>query len=102
MAIGGLPSGLVSEVCTVTTSVSVTTASVLIATTNTSRKGFIIWNNSSNSIYLSFAPTSSSSTCTYILPTFASWVYNGPIIYQGPISGIRNSGSGTVTLYELV
>ncbi len=85
----------------ITTSANIGTQSVLIVDTNPSRKGLIVWNNSANSIYLAFGPTCSSAACTAIVATFTSWTYAGPIIYQGPISGIRNAGTGTVTITEL-
>lgn len=102
MPLEGLPTGITSSNCFITTSASITNSSVLVVGANPNRKGFIVWNNSANSVYLSFATTSSSATPTYILGAFTSWVYQGLIIYQGPISGIRNTGSGTVTVYELL
>lgn len=83
-----------------------TTTSVLLATTqvcasNPSRKGLVIWNNSTNSAYVSFFATGDSATCTYIVPTFASLTLLNNICYTGPISAIRNSGTGNLTCWEL-
>jgi hypothetical protein len=81
---------------------TVAAQSVVIAPANAKRKGFIIYNNSSNSMYVTFGPTSVSSACTVIIPTFNQFVSLGAIAYQGPISGIRNSGTGSAIVTELV
>lgn len=86
---------------TVTTAANVALTSVQLVGTNKNRTGFIIWNNSSNSAYVTFGPTSSSSTPTQIIPTFQSWQVLSGAIWQGPISAIRNAGSGSMTVYEL-
>ncbi len=96
------PRSLITATAKVTTSASVATTSVLLVGANVSRKGFILWNNSANSAYVSLADTSNSSTCTWIVATFTSLVYCFPVSYTGPISAIRNSGTGTITVYELV
>jgi hypothetical protein len=75
-------------------------ASKQVAQPNTLRKGLIIWNNSSNSVYLSYESVANSASCTFILATFQSWVMPNPI-YTGIISAIRNSGTGTLTVWEL-
>lgn len=85
----------------VTTSGAVTTSSVQLVAENKARRAFYIWNNSANSAYITFGPTSSSATPTFILPTFATLVVNGPVVWTGPISAIRNSGTGTLTVTEL-
>lgn len=86
----------------VTTSPTITTSSVQIIGTNPSRIAFYIWNNSANSVYLTFGPTSNASGPTIILATFATYTSNGPVCYIGAISGIRNSGTGNVTIHELI
>jgi hypothetical protein len=92
---------LTSNSCTVT-GTNVLLASVVICQANPNRKGFIIFNNSANSTYVTFGATSSSATCTYLIATFASLTVNSGCIYTGVMSAIRNSGSGVVTVYELV
>lgn len=79
---------------------SVGTVSTLISDKNANRKGLIIWNNSSNSCYICFAPTANSANCTYIIPTFQSLTFINP--YVGELSVIRNAGTGVCTLWELV
>lgn len=87
---------------TITTTPSIALSSTLIVGKTPTRVGFYIWNNSSNSIYVTFGPTSNSSTPTVIIPTFTSYISLGSAVYTGPISGIRNAGSGTVTITELI
>ncbi len=82
--------------------VNVLLASVVIAAANPDRLGLIIFNNSSNSVYVTFGGTSSSATCTRLIPTFASWECIGAVIYTGAVSAIRNAGSGACIAYELL
>lgn len=86
---------------TKTTSISVTTTSILLVGSNANRKGMYIWNNSSNSAYISFGTTSSGATPTFIVAAFSTLRFDGPAIYTGPVSAIRNSGTGTMTTYEI-
>lgn len=85
----------------VTTSPVITTASVLLVGTNNSRAAFYIWNNSANSVYLTFGPVSNASGPTLILASFSTYI-SGLVCYTGPISGIRNAGTGTCTVHELI
>jgi hypothetical protein len=87
---------------TISVSQVVTTTSQTIVAANPNRIGLIIYNNSSNSIYLSYGgtPASSSIRMTRILATFAQMVMEQPI-YTGAIYGIRNSGTGTCLVTEL-
>lgn len=85
----------------VSPAVNVLLVSTVIAPANPNRKGFYIWNNSANSAYVSLAATSTSAGPTQIVPTFQTWSMVGPLCYQGPIAAIRNSGSGTMTVWEL-
>ncbi len=92
-----------TPICTpVTPGVNVLLASVVIAPANPRRIGFYIFNNSSNSVYVTLGPTSASSFCTQLIATFATWACNDPICYTGVISAIRNAGSGVCTVHELI
>ncbi len=86
--------------CTKLTPVNVATTSVVIAPANPNRRGFIVFNNSANSGYISFAATSVASECTRLIATFTSWEMLTPIAYTGALSAIRNSGTGAMTVYE--
>lgn len=87
--------------CITTTSAAVAQSSVVIAKANSKRMGFIIWNNGANSGYLTFGPTSTSSAPQVIHASFTSytWPFSG-FCYTGPISAIRNAGTGTFTIAE--
>ena len=86
---------------TVTTTASVTNAGLLLVAANPNRRGFIIWNNSANSAYVTLGPVSVSSTPTFIVPTFQSLIWMYAVSWTGPISAIRNgAGTGTMTVYE--
>lgn len=82
--------------------VNVLLASVVIAAANPNRLGFIIFNNSSNSVYVTFGATSVAAACTQLVATFSSWVCMSSVSYTGVISAIRNAGSGVVTVHELI
>lgn len=85
-----------------TTTPAIATASVQLVAANPNRRGFQIWNNSSNSIYISWDSVSASSTPAIILAAFQSYSMTTGVIWTGPISGIRNAGSGTCTVWEFV
>ncbi len=86
---------------TVTASTNILLVSVQFLSLNIKRRGLIIYNNSANSVYIAFDTTVNSNThMSIIIPTFASWVMPLPV-YLGPMSAIRNSGSGTLLITEL-
>src|SRR5882672_9745830 len=83
----------------VKTVTSVTTASKVIAVANPKRCAFVIFNNSSNSTYVSFVDPSVAAQCTRLIATFTSWEWFSHIIYTGVITAIRNAGSGDITVW---
>lgn len=83
-----------------TVSASVGTSNALVVYANKRRQGLTIYNNSSNSVYITFGPVSNGSTCTRILATFTQFDMLGPAIYRGEISAIRNAGSGALVITE--
>lgn len=89
-----------SFVVTKTMTSSVGTVSTLVSERNSARRGFVLFNNSANSCYLSLSTASVAAHCAAIVPTFNQFVF--PYPYVGEISVIRNSGSGVCTLWELV
>jgi hypothetical protein len=85
---------------TVTSSIGIT--AVLGIDTNHLRIGAIIYNNSANSVYMAYGSTvSTANYMTVIIPTFIQWVMPAPI-YYGPLSFVRNAGSGTVMVTEIL
>lgn len=90
-----------ASTATITNSPAVTTLTQVIVAANPARKGLVIYNNSANSIYLSYGPTANSNTlCTRVLATFTQFDMPAPI-YTGVISGIRNAGTGFCVVTEL-
>lgn len=82
---------------------SVATQSVLVLAANPVRLGLYIYNNSANTVYINFGATASSSLLmTSPILTFADFVMLGPVVYTGQIAAIRNSGSGTLLITELI
>lgn len=77
------------------------TSTVLIGS-NPLRKGFMLYNNSSNSCYVTYGSTSASSTCSFILASFANYTHQSYCAYVGPLAAIRNAGTGTVVVTEFV
>jgi hypothetical protein len=78
----------------------VATVQTVVVRANQNRKGMRIWNNSSNSVYLSAGLTCNSSTTLFaIVPTFQSFELTN-VNYMGPVCAIRNSGSGNVVVTE--
>lgn len=92
---------ILAPTATATISASVLLVSQVVLPANTARKGFIIYNNSANSVYLTYGPVSTGSTCTRILATFTQYESLGPVVYTGQISAIRNAGAGTLVITEL-
>lgn len=85
----------------ITVSPVITTVSQPIIAPNPDRKGLTLYNNSANTVYCAYAPTTiTTSIITFQIATFASWTMPDPV-YTGVISGIRNSGTGTVIATEL-
>lgn len=85
---------------TPTITASIALISTQVVASNPARKGLVIYNNSANSVYLTYGPVSTSNACTRILTTFAQWDMPSPI-YTGAISGVRNAGLGTLVVTEL-
>lgn len=75
--------------------------STVVAANNPDRLGLILWNNSSNSAYIAFESVASSASPVAIVATFTSWAHPPGAIYTGPVSMIRNAGTGGATAWEL-
>lgn len=68
--------------------------SYLCLPANPNRKGVFLYNQSSNSAYVTLGDQSISSGPTFIVPSFQNWQMLGPVVWTGPISAIRNAGTG--------
>ena len=100
---GGSPTAQQQETfnwAQVTNVLGVSTTSSLLIGKNMGRKGLRLFNNSSNSIYISTQCHASSSTNLFaIIATFQSIDLSNPV-YTGQVCGIRNSGTGNVVVTE--
>ena len=93
------PQTLAAFTKTVTT---VATASLQIAPANLNRRGFVVFNNSANSCYVTWENPAVAAQCVRLIPTFASWECYGPSVYAGALFCIRNAGTGAVTVWEII
>ncbi len=85
------------------TTTKVLLVSLVIAAANLTRKGCVIFNSGTTALYVSLAPTSAVLTPTYVVAPGASLVLDiGPAVYVGPVSAVRASADGYVTVYELI
>lgn len=86
----------------ITVSPVVTTTSQKIISANPERIGLIIYNNSSNTGYIAFGSTANSANnMTRPITTFAAW--DSPLpVFTGEIYAIRNAGTGTFIITELL
>lgn len=84
----------------VTQAANVALTSVVVAQANPLRRCLYVWNNSSNSAYLTLGPVSNGNTPTQIVATFTSFVMAQGPVYTGTVSAIRNSGTGLMTAHE--
>ncbi len=83
------------------TTTNVLLASVQIAAANSSRKGFVIYNNGANTVYISFANPATSAACVLPIATFQPGIFMYPICYSGALYAIRNAGSGACSVWEI-
>lgn len=80
------------------TSVTYTAATQTILASNAARKGFVIYNDSLNFLYLAFAATASTTAFSSKLQAGASYVSD--TLYTGVISGISSAATGAARVTE--
>lgn len=80
------------------TSVSLTTSSQVLLASNSARRGFMIYNDSLNMLFVAFAAT--ASTTAFSTKIQAGGAYEPGIDYTGVISGIASSASGAARITE--
>lgn len=83
------------------TNITSTISSQLILNSNPNRKGFIMFNDSNETCFISFASSSSTTLFTIFLSTKMTY-QNEAIIYTGPISVIWTIADGTLRVTELL
>ena len=82
------------------TSVASSATTVSLLALNTARKGFIIFNDSTQLLYVAFAATASTSAYSYQVQSQGTLEGALPV-YQGAISGIWASANGNARISEL-
>lgn len=76
-----------------------TTIQLLAA--NAARKGCVIWNDSTEDLFIKYGTTAALTDATYKIPADAQWTMVAPF-YTGRIDGIwRNNASGSARITEL-
>lgn len=80
------------------TSVSLTTASQVLLAANANRRGFMVYNDSLNMLFVAFAAT--ASTTAFSTKIQAGGAYEPGIDYTGVISGIASAASGAARITE--
>lgn len=80
------------------TSVSLTTSTQVLLASNANRRGFMIYNDSLNMLFVAFAAT--ASTTAFSTKIQAGGAYEPGIDYTGVISGIASSASGAARITE--
>lgn len=79
-------------------SVALTTSSQTLLASNASRKGFIVYNDSLNFLYIAFAATASTTAFSSKLQAGAS--YTSDTLYTGIITGIASAATGSARITE--
>jgi hypothetical protein len=83
------------------TSVTNAITSFSVLASNANRKGFVIHNDSTTTVFVAFAATSSATAFTIRLTSQASYISNSLPIYRGAISGIASAANGALRITEL-
>lgn len=77
---------------------------ILLAPANPNRLGFVVYNNSTNTMYVLIStggPTGNQiGQCATNAGPTAHFYMTGPMVYTGAIYGYRNSGSGSAWIIE--
>lgn len=82
------------------TQVTASASSVSLLAANASRRGLMLFNNSTKTCYVAFAATASASAFSIKLPGGALYEKEEPI-YTGAISAIWDAANGQMQITEL-
>ena len=77
--------------------VSGTVATLLAA--NTARVGFVLWNESGQTVFVKFG--SGATTSSYTRQIANGGVYEARDLYRGQVTAITSTGSGAVRVTEI-
>lgn len=76
-------------------------SNVTLLAANSSRRGAIIFNDSTAALYIKFGSTASTSSFTYKVFPAGTWEMSPGIVYTGIIDGIWDSATGNARVTEL-
>jgi hypothetical protein len=97
LALLSVPAGSSASVLT---NVASSASSGVLLAANPARKGCIIFNDSTATLYIAYAPTCSATAYTYQIAS--QQTFESPsLIYQGIISGVWASANGYARITEL-
>lgn len=97
---GTVTAGVATSATATLTNVASSVVSQQLIASNTSRRGLTIYNDSTQSLYVKFGTTASSSSFTVILLTQAYYELPQPV-FTGRIDGVWNLANGSARLTEL-
>lgn len=81
--------------------VSASASNVTLLSSNSSRKGATIFNDSSSALYVKFGTTSSTTSFTVKIAAGGYFEIPGPTVYTGILDGIWDSASGAARVTEI-
>lgn len=93
--------GVVGAATCTNANVAGSASSVTLIASNTSRKGFTIFNDSDAILYVKLGSTASTSSFNYRLTPYGILEAVGPTVYTGVIDGIWASATGAARIGEL-
>lgn len=100
-SLASIDSKLGSSTGTITQQAQSTSSQVLLPA-NAGRKGFYLYNNSGQKIFVAFAATASSSAFTLLVAANSGYESSQNACYKGIISGVfGGSGGGNVQITEM-
>lgn len=97
-----MPSKSERSSSTTISSVTNQTSSGIALAANANRKGFIIHNDSTTTVFLAFGATASAAAFTVRLTSQATYILNSGAIYTGDVSRIAQAANGSLRITELL
>lgn len=82
------------------TNVSIAASSTIVLAANTARKGFVIYNDSSQDVYIKYGTGASLTSFVYRIPANTAYEPSGAV-HTGVIYHIAAAASGTLRVTEM-
>lgn len=103
----GASSALIGQVTIATAATAVRTSpassatSAVILAANANRRGAIIVNDSTATLYIAYGSSGSTTDYTYRIDPGFTWICDEPMIYTGVIYGVWSAANGNARVTEL-